>query len=83
MFAKEPFPKTTPLCDSLLRNLVDAVESIEISKQKTAKGWLDKLSRRKCQINLSWFYRNYINHPSPFVQGLAAKAHEYEMSLNP
>jgi len=83
MFAKEPFPKTTPLCDSLLRNLVNAVESTTPFEQTKANGWLDKLCGRKCQICLSWFYRNYRNHPSVFVQNIAKKAYDCQMSLNP
>lgn len=74
MFAKEPFPKTTPLCDSYLRNLVNAVESLSLSEQGTAGQWLDKLKSQPCPIALSWFYRNYRKHPSPFVQDIANKA---------
>ena len=83
MFAKDPFPNTTPLCDSFLRNLVNAVESTTPFEQANAKGWLDKIYNRKCQICLSWFYKNYRNHPSPFVQSIAKKANDYEMALNP
>ena len=81
MFAKEPFPKTTELCNSILKNLVNAVESVTPFEQAKANGFLDKVFRRKCQICLSWFYRNYRNHPSVFVQNLASKAYDYEKSL--
>ena len=84
MFAKEPFPKTrSALCDSYLRSLVDAVESKTLFKQTEAKGWLDKLYSRKCQINLNWFCRNYGDHPDLFVQTLVNKAGEYAQSIKP
>ena len=83
MFAREPFPSTAPLCESLLRNLVNAVESTTPFEQSKANGLLEKLRKRRCQICLSWFYRNYRNHPSIFVQNIAKKAYEYELSLNP
>ena len=83
MFAKEPFPKTTELCNSLLKDLVDSVESPLLFQQTKAKDSLAMLYRRKCKICLSWFFRNYRNHPSPFVQSIAKKAYDYEISLKP
>jgi len=75
MFAKEPIPKTnSSLCENYLRNLINAVESTTPFEQTKANDWLEKLIKRNCQIYLNWFYRNYRNHPSPFVQSIAEKA---------
>ena len=76
MFAKEPFPKTTELCNGLLKDLVDSVESIKPFEQQKASEFVEMLSNRNCPISLEWFYRNYSNHPSVFVQQIAIKAYE-------
>jgi hypothetical protein len=83
MFAKEPFPKTTELCNGLLKDLIDSVENPSPFQQTKAKDSLEMLYSRQCKICLSWFFRNYRNHPSVFVQSLAKKAYEYEKSLIP
>jgi len=77
MFAKEPFPeKTSTLCKGYLKDLVNAVESLNLSEQQKASGFVEMLCNRRCMISLEWFYRNYRNHPSPFVKQIAEKAYD-------
>lgn len=81
MFTKKPFPKTTELCDSLLRNLVKAIESPLPFEQAKAYEFLNMIYKQRCKIALSWIYETYHDHPSIFVQQLAKKAYEYLKSL--
>jgi hypothetical protein len=77
MFAKQPFPEnTSPLCKEYLKDLVNAVESLNLFEQQKASGFVEMLCNRRCLVSLEWFYRNYTNHPSIFVKQIAQKAYD-------